>query len=218
MSMTRKITFWLVTKVGWLIFLLLGRLTRTTVINQHYYDELKQSEQGFLSILWHGRIFLPIYHHRNQAVVAMVSQHGDGEMIAQTIHKLGFRTVRGSSTRGGQQALRNMVKELRHGKVGTMMPDGPKGPRHYFKEGALFIAQLARVPLLPMTYSADRFFQFNSWDKFMLVKPFSRSIIMYGEPINVPVRLQPEEKEKFREVLENRLIQLEKAADEYFRK
>ena len=148
----------------------------------------------------------------------MVSQHDDGEMIAQTVEKLGFTTVRGSSTRGGRQALMDIVRELKKGKIATMMPDGPHGPRHVFKPGAIYIAQLARVPILPMTFSSNRFFQFRSWDKFMLIKPFSRSVIMYGEPYHVPARLEPSQLETVRAELEIKLIELEGAADGYFRK
>lgn len=217
-KLSRKITFFLATRLGWLLILILGKLTKITVVNQKYWDEMAVTGKGFLVILWHGRILLPIFHHRWQKVVAMVSQHGDGEMIAQTVEKLGFSTVRGSSTRGGQQALRDMVRELKRGKVGTMMPDGPRGPRHEFKTGAIYIAQLAGVPLLPMTFSSQKSVQFNSWDRFMLMKPFSRSVVMYGEPIHVKPRLDEEEMENVRQDLQTRLIKLENDADEYFRK
>ena len=217
-KISKKISSILAIKLGWLLFLLLGKLTRIRVEGQEYWDQLENSDRGFLVILWHGRIFLPIFHHRNQGVVAMVSQHGDGEMIARTVRKLGFTTVRGSSTRGGQKALRALVRELKQGKVGTMMPDGPRGPRHELKSGAIYIAQLARVPLLPMTFSAFPAIQFKSWDKFLLARPFSRSVVMYGEPIEVPPRMNPDEFEIFRKELESRLIKLEQNADEYLRK
>ncbi|MBN2089745.1 lysophospholipid acyltransferase family protein [candidate division KSB1 bacterium] len=214
----KKIIFFLATRLGWLLIWFFGKLTRITVINQHYWDELVDRKTGFLVLLWHGRIVLPIFHHRWQGVVAMVSQHDDGEMIAQTVEKLGFTTVRGSSTRGGRQALMAIVRELKKGKIATMMPDGPRGPRHEFKPGAIYIAQLAHVPILPMTFSANLFFEFRSWDRFMLMKPFSRSIIMYGEPYHVPARLEPSQLETVRAELEIRLNELEDAADAYFRK
>jgi len=214
----RKFLFYLATALGWILVLILGKLTRIQVVDQHYWNQLKATGRGFLVVLWHGRIVLPIYFHRWQNAVAMVSTHNDGEMIARTVHKLGFRTVRGSSTRGGNVALREMVRALKAGSVGTMMPDGPRGPRHQMKEGAFYIAQLAGVPLLPMTYSAEHFVEFKSWDRFMLVKPFSRAVIMYGEPFEIPSRFAPGEKERLQHELEQRLIQLEKKADEFFRK
>jgi lysophospholipid acyltransferase (LPLAT)-like uncharacterized protein len=214
----RKILFYLATSIGWMVMLLLGKLTRIQVVEQQYWNQLKATGKGFLVVLWHGRIFLPIYFHRRQKAVAMVSTHDDGEMIARTIHKLGFTTVRGSSTRGGGAALREMVRALKAGSVGTMMPDGPRGPRHHFKEGALYIAQLAGVPVLPMTFSAEHFVQFKSWDQFILVKPFSRAVIMYGEPIEIPPRFESGQKEVIQQELEKRLIELENKADEFFRK
>lgn len=217
-SVQRKIIFRLATSLGWILLFLIGKMTRIQVVNQHYWNQLKASGKGFLVVLWHGRILLPIYFHRWQKVVAMVSTHGDGEMIARTILKLGFRTVRGSSTRGGGTALREMVRALKSGSVGTMMPDGPRGPRHRLKEGALYVAQLAGVPILPMTFSAERYVQFNSWDRFMLVKPFSRAVVMYGEPLELPKRFASGQKALIQKDLENRLIQLENRADEFFGK
>lgn len=213
---SKRIVFFLAANCGWLVILLFGKLTRTKIINQHHWYDLKKSGKGFLVAVWHGRILLPIYFHRRQKIVGMVSLHGDGEMIARTLIKLGYKTVRGSSTRGGGEALRGLVRELKKGAVGAIMPDGPTGPRHHFKEGALFIAQLAQVPILPMTFSSNRFVQFRSWDRFMLMKPFSKSVIIYGEPFVVPRRLNSEQMKAVRLNIETDLISLEKDADEYF--
>ncbi|MBN1350938.1 lysophospholipid acyltransferase family protein [candidate division KSB1 bacterium] len=205
-------------KLGWILIWLLGRSIKITYINRRYFDELRAGGEGFIVPIWHGRLLLPIFVHRNLQVVAMVSQSPDGELIARAIHKLGYRSVRGSSTRGGNEAFHQMLTELKKGAICTIMPDGPTGPRHRLKPGAIYLAQNAGVSILPLTYSADKFFQAKSWDRFMIAKPFSRGVIMYGEPIRVPENMTETEAEEFRVNLEQKLIELEKNADDFFQK
>jgi lysophospholipid acyltransferase (LPLAT)-like uncharacterized protein len=214
----KKILFYLATKLGWLIILLLGKLSFIKVMGRHHLEKLKDKKVPFIYVLWHGRILLPSYILRNQGITPMISLHTDGEMIAQTVHKLGYQTVRGSSTRGGKEAFHNMVDVLNQGGCGVITPDGPRGPRHYLKPGALFIAQQAGAYLLPMCFSAKRKIQFNSWDRFILLLPFSKSVVIYGAPINVPKDLSQEQLKQLRSKFQDDMIQLEKQADEYFQK
>ena len=148
----------------------------------------------------------------------MVSLHADGEMIAQTMYKLGIRPVRGSSTRGGKKAFHEIVSRLSKGITGAMIPDGPTGPRHQFKPGTLYIAQQADAYLLPMTFSANKNIVFRSWDKFMLPLPFSKNIVLYGKPVRIPQNISPRELVKIKNEFELKMIKLEHQADEYFRK
>jgi len=217
-KVNKNLIMFLASKLGWILILLLGKLTKITYVNRKYLDSLNASGKGYIALLWHGRILLPIYAHRKDSVVAMVSQHSDGEMIAYIVHKLGYRTVRGSSTRGGNEAFHNMIAELKKNAICTIMPDGPKGPRHKLKPGALYMAQKTGAFILPLTFSSDKHIIVNSWDQFMIFKPFSRSVIMYGEPVRVPSDLSEEQLEEFRIELEKKMIQLEKKADEYFQK
>lgn len=212
----KKILFYLATKLGWLVILLLGKLSFIKVVGRHHFENLKNKKVPIIGVLWHGRILLPIYLHRNQGVTPMISIHADGEIIAQTMQKIGYQTVRGSSTRGGKEAFHNMVDVLNQGRQGAMIPDGPRGPRHYLKPGTLFIAQQAGAYLLPISFSAKRKIQFNSWDRFILPLPFSKSVVIYGAPINVPQDLSQQQLEQLRKKFEKDMIQLEKQADEYF--
>lgn len=214
----KKLIFHLATKLGWLLILLLGRLTRIKAIGFHHVKKVFAENASLLYALWHGRILVPIYLHRTEGITAMVSQHADGEMIAQTLHKLGYQTVRGSSTRGGNQAFHEMVALLNRGVVCAILPDGPRGPRHYLKPGTLYIAQQAQAYLLPVTFSSNRKIVFNSWDRFTIPMPFSRSIIIYGEPIKVAAELSPAQMEELRLRFEKTMMDLELQADEHFRK
>ncbi len=214
----KKILFYLVTKLGGLVILLLGKLSFIKIVGRHHLENLKSKNVPFIYVCWHGRMLLPIYIHRGQGITGMVSLHTDGEMIAQTAHKIGYYTVRGSSTRGGAEAFHNMVNVLNKGGLGAMFPDGPRGPRHYLKPGTIYLAQKTGAYLLPICYSTKRKIQFNSWDRFILPLPFSKSIVIYGQPIDVPKNLSQEQLEQVRTKFQEDMIQLEKQADEYFRK
>ena len=133
---------------------------------------------------WHQRLLLLAYTHRFQDVTVMVSLHRDGDLIARTVERLGMGTVRGSSTRGGGAALLQMV-QTRHCDL-AVTPDGPRGPRHHAKMGAVYLAAATGYPLMPATCSFERCWQFNSWDGFMLPRPFTRALVHAAPPFTVP--------------------------------
>ncbi|MDZ7292509.1 MAG: lysophospholipid acyltransferase family protein [candidate division KSB1 bacterium] len=214
----KRLLFWLATRLGWLIILLLGYLTRIRHVGREHFEWLRDNKKPFIYCIWHDKILIPIFVHRHENIHAMVSQHADGEMIAQTLHRLGYCTIRGSSTRGGQRAMVEMIRALKEGKICAIMPDGPKGPRHVFKPGAIAIAQKSRAYLLPFTFACSRPFVFKkSWDRFMIMLPFSTSVAIYGEPIAVPADLQAESFEDFRRRMEDRMNKLEEYADSFFK-
>jgi lysophospholipid acyltransferase (LPLAT)-like uncharacterized protein len=215
-SFKNRLRFWLATRLGWLFILLLGYLTRIRYIGREHFEELRDNNKPFIYCIWHGKILIPIFTHRYENIHAMVSLHADGEMIAQTLHRLGFRTIRGSSTRGAQRAVVEMIRALKQGKVCAIMPDGPKGPRHVFKPGAISIAQKSGAYLLPFTFACSNPFRFNSWDRFTIMLPFSKSVAIYGEPIAVPADLKDEAFEDFRLMVEDKMLELEKYAELYF--
>jgi lysophospholipid acyltransferase (LPLAT)-like uncharacterized protein len=214
----KKIIFLLVSKLGWLLILLLGKLCFIQLVGRHRYEKIKREGAPLIFLLWHGRMLLPIYIHRYQGIAAMVSLHGDGEMIAQAVHRLGFMTVRGSSTRGGKQAFHEMVDVIKNRGVAAMMPDGPQGPRHQFKMGTIYIAQQTGAYLLPITFASKRKIEFNSWDRFNLATPFSKAVVIYGKPRKVPPRASAEELENLRQQIEREMIEYEYQADAYFKK
>jgi lysophospholipid acyltransferase (LPLAT)-like uncharacterized protein len=212
----KRLAFWLATRLGWLLILALGHLTRLRCVGREHFEWLRENQKPFIFCIWHGKILIPIFVHRHQNVHAMVSLHVDGEMIAQTLHRLGIPTIRGSSTRGAQRATVEMIRALKRGIICALMPDGPKGPRHVFKPGAITIAQKSGASLLPFTFACSNPFRFNSWDRFVLPLPFSKSVAIYGEPIAVPSNLNDEAFEDFRRMVEEKMIKLENFADHLF--
>jgi hypothetical protein len=112
-----------------------------------------------------------------------------------------------------------MIRALRQGKICAIMPDGPKGPRHVFKPGAISIARKSGAYLLPLTFACSKPFVFErSWDRFTIMLPFSKSAAIYGEPIAVPADLKDEAFEDFRLMVEGKMLELEKYAELYFYK
>ncbi len=135
--------------------------------------------------VWHDRLLLLpyLYGHRGSRVLA--SRSRDGELVARWIRRFGLEPVRGSSTRGGGEALRLLTRALRSGHEVVVVPDGPKGPREVLKPGVIALARLTGAPIVPMALGASREWRLRSWDEFRIPKPFARCVMRFGEPIYV---------------------------------
>jgi len=123
--------------------------------------------------------------------------------------------VRGSSTKGGAKGVLEMVKTGRNHDL-AITPDGPKGPRYKVQPGAAYLASRAGIPLIPMTNSAKSAWVLKSWDSFMIPKPFSRVIVLIGQPIWVESEANQESLQQAGLKLEEELIALTEKADRYF--
>jgi len=135
---------------------------------------------------WHQHFFAAIRHFQNYRdfkPTLMISKSSDGEIIAGVAEKSGWHTVRGSSSRGGKDALRKMIDHLSRTRLAAHIVDGPKGPAGIVKAGVIQLARTADAAIIPFYVSADRAWYFNSWDSFFLPKPFARVIISFGEMI-----------------------------------
>lgn len=153
---------------------------RYTVVGAQSLEALRQSRTPFIFSLWHGQLLPLIWHHRREGVAILVSEHRDGEVIARIASSIGYRLIRGSTTRGGERALLALVKELRSGSEVAVTPDGPKGPAHSYAPGALVAAHRSGAPILPVAACADRAWHLSSWDRFVIPKPFARITVAYG--------------------------------------
>jgi lysophospholipid acyltransferase (LPLAT)-like uncharacterized protein len=211
-QLRRKLVLWLAVTFGWLLLKTLRMLVRVDSEGREKLEALRAEGRSVLIAIWHGRILLPILQHVNEGITPMISQSRDGEMITRTIEKLGFRSIRGSTSRGGKEAMLAMIKLLKNpGEVAAIMPDGPRGPRHRLKPGVVQIARESGAVILPMTWSARRPIRFASWDRFQLWRPFSRALVIYGDPIDCPPNGDFREQ---CEQVEKELVKLEVAADE----
>lgn len=174
------------------------------------------SQPQFPSIVtfWHGRMFLLPFVLREYAekVAVLISRHRDGELIAQIVERMGFKTVRGSAGKGkgGERAFKEMVKLIEKGYIVAITPDGPRGPREVVKPGVAKLAVKTGAPVYPLTFSAEWKFRLNSWDRFLVPLPFSKCRVVLGEPIN-PQAFRSEE--SLRSEIELKLRELTEKAD-----
>jgi len=181
---------------------LLGATLRFRIVGEDHLTALRAAGEPVIFAFWHSWILPLAYLHRNQGIVVLVSEHGDGEYIAQVIHRMGFRTARGSSTRGGVRGAREMVRGLREGADGGITPDGPRGPAGTFKPGALVASRLSGAHIVPMAVEAEGVWRLDSWDRFVIPKPFARIRVRYGSPLRVPRDADESEMERISGALE----------------
>ncbi|HVE65453.1 MAG TPA: lysophospholipid acyltransferase family protein [Thermoanaerobaculia bacterium] len=166
---------------------------RTRRVHFDRYLELKARGVPILFALWHGRMFLPIHAHRHEGIVTMASRSKDGEIIARWLERNGYSVVRGSTTRGGSEALRQMVRRVRAGAVAALTVDGPTGPPRKVQPGIVQLARLTGGWILPITSSSARPRFLASWDRYLLPKPFSENVVLYGPPFPVGEAVSDEE-------------------------
>jgi lysophospholipid acyltransferase (LPLAT)-like uncharacterized protein len=196
---------------GGALQLLLGGLLRSTRYEVHgaeYYQRLYEADRPCIFVLWHGRLLPLGYLHRGEGVVSLISRSNDGDLLAGMLGRWGFVPVRGSSSRGGTAALREVLGHARAGRSIAITPDGPRGPRQRLKPGVLVAAQLTGLPLVPVAAGASRGWWFGGWDRFLVPQPFSRIRVAYGEPVEVPRELGPEAQAEYMRRVEDELNRL----------
>ncbi|PKN79176.1 MAG: hypothetical protein CVU48_06130 [Candidatus Cloacimonetes bacterium HGW-Cloacimonetes-1] len=147
---------------------------------QNYYPV----EQRCIFMFWHRNLMLLMVHRMDQQNAVLISSSNDGELIAGPARELGYITIRGSSTRGGTKALREMIEISKQHSIG-ITPDGPKGPLKSIHPGVYQVAYQVKIPIVQIAANTKSEWLFNSWDKFRFPKPFARIKVVYGEPIYV---------------------------------
>jgi lysophospholipid acyltransferase (LPLAT)-like uncharacterized protein len=170
---------------GAVVIRVLGHSWRIQTLAGEHLDAARSGGKPVLFVFWHGRLLPLSFTHRARQIHVLASQHADGEMLGQTIRRLGFGHVRGSSTRGGARAIMELVEKVRAGYDLGLTVDGPRGPRHIVKPGVAEIAKVTGSPILPITTASHRHRTFSSWDAFQLPHLFSRVVVRYGAPIYV---------------------------------
>ena len=196
---------------------LLIRLIRLTMRLRHVGGEgLEAARSGgapYIHAFWHGHLFLMPYSYRGRGISILISEHGDGEIIARTMAWFGHRSIRGSTTSGGASALRSAVRALREGRDLGFTPDGPRGPRHRVQMGVIQAARLGGAPIVPVAFAASARRVMGSWDGFIVPYPFSRGVFVYGEPMRVAPGAGRDEMEGARALLESRMRELTERAE-----
>jgi lysophospholipid acyltransferase (LPLAT)-like uncharacterized protein len=206
------------TLLVWLLYLFVQLLRSTYRIDvvggMHRQAAQRAHAQGsFALALWHEYLFASIVAHAGQRFAPLASLSGDGELVARVMDKIGFSTVRGSSSRGGPEARDRLVEAVADGFFTAITVDGPRGPRRRVKGGIIDVARRTQVAVLPLQAVADREWVLHrSWDQFKIPKPFARIVVAYGEPLTVPAATQGLAFGEAKALLKQRLETLELAA------
>jgi lysophospholipid acyltransferase (LPLAT)-like uncharacterized protein len=158
---------------------------RIRTVEEGRWRPLYEARRPHVFLLWHEALLPLLWQHRRQAIAIVVSEARDGQYLADFAATLGYRAVRGSSTRGAARALLGAVRELRAGSAVAFTPDGPLGPRRVLKPGIVAAAQRGAYIVVPLHAEADRAWRLDSWDRFMIPKPGARVRILYGRPFEV---------------------------------
>jgi lysophospholipid acyltransferase (LPLAT)-like uncharacterized protein len=184
----------------------------------HYADgALDAARQGrCLFATWHNRLALSLLIYRrylrplqpDRRMAAMVSASRDGALLARILEWFDVQPVRGSTSRRGPQALRELVGWAERGLDLAITPDGPRGPCYQVQEGVVALAQLTALPLLPVGYRLHRKIRARSWDRFQIPMPFTRVDLVFGNPLLVPRRIDATERESLRSQLEEELLRI----------
>jgi hypothetical protein len=168
--------------------------------------------------MWHGRLLLLPYLYGHRGAHVLTSRSRDGELVARWIRRFGLEPVRGSSSRGGADAVRLLARAIRAGREVVVVPDGPRGPREVLKPGVIALARLSGAPIVPTAVGASREWRLRSWDEFRIPQPFARCVVRFGEPIHVSRAADRPGEEAVRKEVEAALRGLSWQVDEEVRR
>jgi lysophospholipid acyltransferase (LPLAT)-like uncharacterized protein len=183
---------------------------------EEFEAQAREHNPNVIYAFWHGRLLPPTYALRDRSIHVLASQHRDGERLGQTIRRLGYGHVRGSSTRGGVRAIYDLVRKNKEGFDLGFAADGPRGPRFVAKAGSVQVAKMSGAAILPITSASRSHKTFTSWDAFELPYPFTKVTVAYGEPVMVPPDADSDTIEEKRLELENNLNAVTRKIDEEY--
>jgi lysophospholipid acyltransferase (LPLAT)-like uncharacterized protein len=193
---------------------LLRALSATWRVRRLGQDRLDavRSGPGFLASLWHGRMLPALALHRGHGLHVLVSPSDDGGLVSGLLRRFGYHVLRGSTSKGGVQAMRAMRGLVRGGAGVVITPDGPRGPLHAMNVGLAWLSRETGMPILPTGLGCDRAWRLRSWDRFLIPKPRARVVVAYGEPCTVPPDASDADLDRVTEQVRAQMLALEEAA------
>ena len=184
---------------------LLSSSWHTEVLGASNRDSALDSE-GCLYALWHGRMLMGISSEGRSRMSILVSPSRDGSLMDPILRAYSHDTVRGSTSRGGARALRELLGRLRAGGRIVITPDGPRGPRHSMNEGLAWMARATGFPVLPLGFACNRAWHMSSWDNFTIPKWGAKILICYGKPLWLPKDASRSEREAFTDKVRSAMV------------
>jgi hypothetical protein len=198
--------------IGYPLINLLGHTLRWRVEGLHHVDAVRASGRQPVMAFWHGRILPATFYFRGRGIVVITSENFDGEWIARIIERFGYGTARGSTSRGGRRAMRQLMRDMKGGRPAGFTVDGPRGPARVVQPGAVWLARATGNPVLPFHLEAASSWTLRSWDRTQIPKPFSTVALVVGAPLDVPEGPSAPDLESARAEVQRRLTALETRA------
>lgn len=206
-TLKQRIVIRTVGYLGYLMVRLIGSTIRFEKTGWENFEAIKAAGKIPIYSFWHDRIIAGTYFFRKQGIIVLSSSSFDSEYTARCIQRLGFGIVKGSSSRGGAQALVKMIRMMKSGFEMAFTIDGPRGPRYKAKSGPIILAKKTGNPLMPFVLECEDYWTLKSWDRLQIPKPFTRANLIIGEPIYVESRARDKE-------LEAKIVELQTSLDE----
>ena len=188
---------------------------KTIKVNDETIKKLDDENKNYVLAFWHGTMLLPWYLHGNPKCAALISKSKDGDLLAKILKHWNYNVVRGSSSTGGDIALAIMIDFAKNDYSITITPDGPRGPVHKFKAGAVITAKKSKVPLILAGVGYQKKKVLSNWDKFEVPYFLSKAKIIYSEPIFIEANLSYEETSEIIINCENKLNELQREAQDF---
>lgn len=215
MSFSHKQRFQIgaISLVGSLLIRLICSTLRYHVEDWDNFQRFPDQQKPVIYSFWHNQIFTATHFWRDRGIVVITSQHFDGEYIARIIERFGYGAARGSSSRGAVRALLELKKHLANGRHVAFTIDGPKGPAGKVKPGPLWLARKTGAPIVPFHIQPKAYWEFNSWDRFRIPKPFSPVLVKIGRPLFVP---EKGEEDSWLEVFQQEMDKISRYCETYW--
>ena len=183
----QRIQLFLISGLAWALVWLIGMTLRYRVEGWENFARFREKGQATILSFWHNQIFSATHFWRFRNIVVVTSSHFDGEYVARIIKRFGYTSARGSTTRGGSQALRALKRSLSQGADAAFTVDGPRGPLYTVKPGPIWLSRKTSAPIVPFHIEPKFYWRLNSWDGFRIPKPFSPVVVKVGRPVSVPM-------------------------------
>jgi len=196
------------------IFKIIAVTYKIKEINAFKKTPFQGKDKNYIYGFFHSQLLAHIYFYRNTKMVSLASLHKDGEIAAIVAQRFGITIVRGSSTRGGANALLGLRKHINDGYDAALTVDGPRGPAGTVNNGIIYLAKLTGKEIIPCCFACDKKIRLRSWDRFLIPLPFSKGVFNFGEPIKIPEDLKDEEINIYKEKIQKELIRINTEAEE----
>ncbi len=193
----------------------LCKTLRITEINKEVIQQFEQKKQNYVIAFWHGTMLLPWYLNRDKKVAALISKSKDGDLISKILKKWNYEVVRGSSSSGGDTALKLMIDFAQNKYSVAVTPDGPQGPKKEMKAGAVMTSKKSGIPLILLGIGIHKKRKLKSWDEFEVPKFFTKVNAVYSDPVYVDKDLTYEKTSETIKNCENLLNELQQRAEKF---